>query len=71
MTNIKMLKSKMALAGFFHFTSDLMNIIQCSKGSASHKINGKADFTQKEIVMLTTTLNLNGDEVKKIFVNEV
>lgn len=71
MTDIKLLKAKMALAGFFNFTTDLMNLINCSRGSASHKINGKADFSQKEIVMLTTALNLTGDEVKQIFINEV
>lgn len=69
MTNLNLLKSKMALAGFTDFTTDLMNLLGISWGSASSKINQKSDFTQKEIGILTTKLDLTGEDVKTIFAN--
>lgn len=71
MTDIRLLKSKMVLAGYENFTTDLMNLVDCSWGSASGKLNGKVPFSQKEISVLTSSLNLSGEDVKEIFANEV
>ena len=71
MTDTRLLKSKMALAGYDNFTTELMVLVDCSWTSASNKLNGKAAFSQKEIAKLTTSLNLSGEEIKKIFANEV
>lgn len=67
MTNINLLKSKMAAAGYTNFTSDLMKILNISWTAASQKINNRSNFTQREITLLTTILNLTGDDVKEIF----
>lgn len=71
MTNIKLLKSKMILSGYTTFTTDLMNLLDISWTSASSKMNGKVDFTQKEISILTEKLNLNNDDLRLIFVDGV
>lgn len=67
MTNLKLLKAKLVLAGYEDFTNDLERILGISHGTASKKANGKSDFSQKEISLLTEALNLSGDEVKAIF----
>lgn len=67
MTNLNFLKSKMAAAGYTTFTQDLVILLAISWTAASQKLNGKANFTQKEITILTDKLMLNGDEVKEIF----
>lgn len=69
MTNQNFLKSKMALAGFTDFISDLMTLLDISRASASNKLSGKSDFTQKEIGILTIKLDLTGDDIKTIFAN--
>lgn len=67
MTDIRLLKSKMALAGYDKFTTDLMGLVDCSYSTASGKINNKVKFTQNDIHILTDKLSLTGEEVKKIF----
>lgn len=69
MTNLNLLKSKMALAGYSDFTTDLTKLLDISWGSASNKLNQKSDFNQKEIGILTNKLGLTGDDVKTIFAN--
>lgn len=69
MTNLNLLKSKMAAAGYTTFTKDLAILLAISWTAASQKLNGKANFTQKEITILTDKLRLNGDEVKEIFMS--
>lgn len=71
MTNVKLLKSKMALIGVSNFTTWLSETLEISMSSASAKINGEAPFKQSEIVILTVKLGLTGDEVKEIFVDGV
>ena len=69
MTNINLLKSKMAAAGYTTFTQDLMILLGVSWTTASQKLNSKANFSQKEISVLTDKLGLTGDEVKEIFMS--
>lgn len=69
MTNINLLKSKMAAAGYTTFTQDLMMLLEVSWTTASQKLNHKANFSQKEISVLTDKLGLTGDEVKEIFMS--
>ena len=69
MTNINLLKSKMAAAGYATFTRDLMILLGISWTAASQKLNSKANFSQKDISILTDKLKLTGDEVKEIFMS--
>lgn len=69
MTNINLLKSKMAAAGYTTFTHDMTILLEISWTAASQKLNGKANFSQKEISTLTDKLGLTGDEVKEIFMS--
>lgn len=69
MTNLNLLRSKMAAAGYHKFTRDLMIICGVSWTTASHKLNGKADFTQKEIAALRDALHLTGEDIISIFTN--
>lgn len=70
MTNVNLLKSKMAALGYTDFTSDLMKLLDISWTAASQKVNGKAEFKQSEIAILTDKLNLTGEDVKQIFTNK-
>lgn len=67
MTNINLLKSKMALVGVKDFTMWMSETLGISISSASAKLNNKAAFKQEEIAMLTVKLGLSGEEVKEIF----
>ena len=71
MTNVNLLKSKMAALGYSEFTSDLMKLLGISWTAASQRLNNKASFKQSEITLLTCKLGLNGDDVKMIFANEI
>lgn len=68
MTDINLLKSKMAAQGYSNFTTDLMTLLNISWTSASQKMNDKSNFSQSEIKILTSKLHLTGDDVKQIFV---
>lgn len=70
MTNVNLLKSKMAAIGYTDFTSDLMKILSLSWTAASQRLNNKAEFKQSEICILTTKLGLSGKEIKEIFASE-
>ena len=67
MTNVNLLKSKMALIGVKDFTMWTSEMLGISISSASAKLNNKATFKQDEIAMLTLKLGLDGEEVKDIF----
>lgn len=70
MTNVNLLKSKMAAVGYTDFTGDLMNMLALSWTSASQRLNNKAEFKQSEICILTTKLGLTGQDIKEIFASE-
>lgn len=68
MTNTKFLKKKLIDAGycnsFVNAISDLLNI---SRTTASKKLNGKTDFTQSELSVLSVKLDISASEVKENF----
>ena len=68
---IKLLKKKMLDFGRGDFTNYLAELLHVSIATASSKLNGKSGFKQEEIVILTKSLGLNGEEVKAIFANGV
>ena len=68
---MKLLKKKMIDFGRNDFTNYLAEILRISVASASNKLNGKSDFKQEEIKILTKHFDLSGDEVKLIFATGV
>lgn len=68
LTNINLLKSKMAALGYVDFTGDLAKLLGISWSTASQRMNGKTGFKQSEISILTMKLGLNGNDLKNIFV---
>lgn len=68
MTDVNLLKSKMALFGDTNFVGCLAEILHISRTTASKKLNGNLSFTQPEITILTKKYGLSGDEIKNIFV---
>ena len=67
LTNLNLLKSKMAAIGYTNFTTDLTKLLGIGWTAASQKLNGKTDFKQSEISILTLKLGLTGEDVKQIF----
>lgn len=47
----------------------LAKALDISETTLSAKINGKAEFTRKEIEIIKTRYNLSAEEVDKIFFN--
>lgn len=68
MTNTNLLKSKMAQFGDTNFVKSLANILDISRTTASKKLNGQADFSSSEILILAKRYNLSADDIKNIFV---
>lgn len=68
MTNTNLLKSKMALFGDTDFVKSLANILDISRTTASKKLNGQADFSSSEILILAKRYNLSADDIKNVFV---
>ena len=68
MTDSNFLKSKMIAIGDENFVAVLAEVLNCSRSTASKKLNGKASFSQDEIIILSNRYGLSGDEIKRIFV---
>lgn len=49
------------------FITFLTEILNCSRQTASNKLNGITDFTESEIAILSDKLNFSADELKKAF----
>lgn len=47
------------------FITFLAEILNCSRQTASNKLNGITDFTESEIAILSDKLNFSADELKK------
>ena len=60
MTNTKLLKSKLVEKGFT--IGELAETIGISHTSMSYKINGKRDFTVKEIYLICTELGIDNKD---------
>ena len=67
MTDTKLLKIKMLEAGDEHPTNALVKILGVSLPTASSKLNGKAQFTQGEIVTLAAYYGWNYETVGRVF----
>lgn len=67
MTDVKLLKSKMALSGDDDFVKCLSQLLHISRQAASEKLNGKTPFKQTEIMIITKRYGLTGEEVKNTF----
>lgn len=65
MTDKNKLRAKMALHGFTDY--ELADAIGLSRQSMSYKINGKRDFTVREIDLISKTLELSLEERDEIF----
>ena len=65
MTNTRLLKAKMVLFG--DTISTLAAALGINRQNASIKINGKRDFKQTEIAMITKRYKLSLEEVAAIF----
>ena len=71
MTNTNLLKSKMVAFGDGNYIQCLSGILECSRTTASKKLNGELPFSQTEIVLLAKRYNLSGDDIKNIFIGVV
>ncbi len=66
--NINMLKAQIALKG--KKVNDITKLLKISKSAVYRKLNGKSDFTRKEILLLINFLEINTDKAMEIFFNE-
>ncbi len=69
MLNAKLLKSIMVANGDDNCVTTLSNIIGTSRITAGQKLNGKSQFTQKEITAIMNHYDLTMDAVKEIFLS--
>jgi len=63
--NIRLLKSKLALQS--KSISDLAQNINMNKSTFYRKLNGKSDFTRKEITDIIQILDLDREDMCAIF----
>lgn len=63
--NVNMLKAQMALKG--KRVIDVAKVLNISKSAMYRKLNGKSDFTRKEICDLIDYLQINTEKAMEIF----
>lgn len=68
MTNVNLLKSKMIAVGDENFVTVIADLLNCSRTTASRKLHGEIEFSQKEISIFADRYCLSGDEIKNIFI---
>ena len=68
MTNVNLLKAAMAKKGDLNFVACLAELLNIGRSTASKKLNGKAEFTQSEIVKIAEHYDLTAEDIKQIFV---
>lgn len=68
MTNTNLLKSKMIAAGDENFVQAIADLLNCSRTTASKKLNGELQFSQSEIAVIADHYDLSADEIKQIFI---
>lgn len=66
--NVNLLKAQIALKG--KKISDITDLLKISKSAIYRKLNGKSDFTRKEILMLINFLDISTEKAMQIFFNE-
>lgn len=65
-----LIKHKMLDLNREDFVAYLSELLQCSRQTASNKMNGSAKFTETEIAVLTKKLEITADELKNAITNE-
>lgn len=60
-----LIKHKMLDMNRDDFITFLTEILNCSRQTASNKLNGITDFTESEIAILSDKLNFSAEELKK------
>lgn len=63
--NVNLLKSQIALKG--KKINDISKFLKISKSALYRKLNGKSDFTRKEISELMTFLEIETEKAMEIF----
>lgn len=63
--NTSMLKSRMVLAS--ETLATLSAVLGITPGTLSNKINGKAEFTQREIATIAKHYALTAEQIKEMF----
>lgn len=67
MTDIQLLKSKMAANGDNFFMTKLSKVLGVTKPTAIRRLSGDECFTQKDIRLIKERYHLSPDEVDEIF----
>ena len=65
-----LIKKKMIDAGRDDFVNYLSELLDCSKQSASGKLNGNTRLTEEDISILTLKLGITGEELRNAMVKE-
>lgn len=66
--NVNLLRAQIALKG--KKVSDITDLLKISKSAIYRKLNGKSDFTRKEILLLINYLDISTEKAMEIFFNE-
>ncbi len=66
--NVKLLKSKMVLAGDEDFVSCLANLLHITRQTAAAKLNGDSKLSQTEIAVISKHYGFTDEEIRKTFV---
>lgn len=59
-----LIKHKMLDIGREDFVAFLSELLCCSRQTAGNKMNGKTEFTEEELSILTKKLGFTADELK-------
>lgn len=65
-----LIKHKMLDLGREDFVAYLSEVLECSRPTASSKLNGSTAFTEKEISTLAMKLGFTADELKNAIVKD-
>ena len=65
-----LIKHKMLDLNREDFVTYLSELLECSRQTASNKMNGTTKFTEEEISILTLKLGLTADELKNAITKE-
>lgn len=68
--NVKILKSKMVLAGDEDFVTNVAEVIHKSRQTAGSKLSGKVEFTLSEIALISKHYGFTGEELKNFVEGE-
>lgn len=59
-----LIKHKMLDLNREDFVAFLSELLECSRTTASSKLNGESQFSEKELAILTNKLGISADELK-------